>query len=160
MGISRDKWAPTGLTNKQKLKFQLKLNQHPDILQLYKKQEQYKQKIKSQRYHPIDTTKGTKLYNHYDKARCKLNSVTNILHKQKEDQVILNFHNAIDDHDIERQLSDSIGTDIPTHSAVQYEFYKCSAIAKLLSQPLNKLKERHVIKLHIKFICNLVKYCN
>ena len=50
--------------------------------------------------------------------------------------------------------------DIPTHSAIQYKFRKYAAIAKLLSQPLNKLEEEYTIKLYIKFICNLVKYYN
>ena len=81
MGILKDKQALISLINKQKLKFQLKLNQHLNILQLYKKRKQYKQKIKSQKYHPINTTKEIKLYNYYNKARYKLYSITNILCK-------------------------------------------------------------------------------
>ncbi|OCK91960.1 uncharacterized protein K441DRAFT_572564, partial [Cenococcum geophilum 1.58] len=53
----------------------------PNILQLYKKREQYKQKIRSQRYYPINTAKETKLYNRYDKARHKLYSIINVLRK-------------------------------------------------------------------------------
>ena len=59
-----------------------------------------------------------KLYNCYNKARYKLYSVINVLYKQKEDQVILNFYNAIDDHNIKRQLSGSVGMDIPTRLAI------------------------------------------
>ncbi|KAF2462924.1 uncharacterized protein BDR25DRAFT_247104, partial [Lindgomyces ingoldianus] len=50
---------------------------------------------------------------------------------------ILDFHNTIDDYDIERQLSGNVGMDIPTRSTVQYEFRERATIAKLLSQPLN-----------------------
>ncbi|OCL01086.1 uncharacterized protein K441DRAFT_530960, partial [Cenococcum geophilum 1.58] len=57
----------------------------PNILQLYKKRERYKQKIRSRGYYPINAVKGTKLYNRYDKARRKLYSITNVLYKQKED---------------------------------------------------------------------------
>jgi hypothetical protein len=160
MGISRDERAPTGLTDEQKLEFQLELDQHPDILQLREKRERYKRKIRSRGYHPIAAAKGTKLYDRYDEARRKLHSVTNVLRKRKEDQVILDFYDAIDDYDIEKQLSGSVGTDIPTRSAVQYEFRERAAIAKLLSQPLNELEEGHAMKLRMKFIRNLVKYCN
>jgi len=59
-----------------------------------------------------------KLYNRYNKARRKLYSVINVLRKRKEDQVILNFYNAINNYNIKRQLSGSVGTDIPTRLAV------------------------------------------
>ncbi|OCK91630.1 uncharacterized protein K441DRAFT_574573, partial [Cenococcum geophilum 1.58] len=52
---------------------------------LYKKQERYKRKIRSRGYYPITAAKGTKLYNRYNEARRKLNSVINVLRKQKED---------------------------------------------------------------------------
>ncbi|OCK96477.1 uncharacterized protein K441DRAFT_552179, partial [Cenococcum geophilum 1.58] len=80
--------------------------------------ERYKQKIRSQGYHSINAVKGTKLYNCYNKARRKLYSIINVLRKQKEDQVILNFYNAIDDYNIKRQLSGSVRTDIPTRLAI------------------------------------------
>ncbi|OCK90879.1 uncharacterized protein K441DRAFT_577916, partial [Cenococcum geophilum 1.58] len=52
---------------------------------LCEKRERYKQKIRSRGYHPINTAKEIKLYNHYNKARRKLYSIINALYKQKED---------------------------------------------------------------------------
>ncbi|KAF2179944.1 hypothetical protein K469DRAFT_715808 [Zopfia rhizophila CBS 207.26] len=159
MGISRDERAPTGLTDEQKLEFKLELDRHPKILRLRAKREQYKQKIRSQGYHPIDAAKGTKLYDCYDEAKRKLHSLTNVLRKRKEDQAVLDFHDAIDDYDIERQLNGNVRADLPTRSTVQYEFRERAVIAKLLSQPLNELEEEQAMKLRMKFIRNLVKYC-
>ncbi|XTI83465.1 hypothetical protein V2W45_1464745 [Cenococcum geophilum] len=80
------------------------------------------QKLKFYRgYYPINAAKGTKLYNRYNEARRKLYSIIN---------VILNFHDAINNYNIKRQLN---------------------------SSPLNELEEGHAIKLRIKFIRNLIK---
>ncbi|OCK92249.1 uncharacterized protein K441DRAFT_188551 [Cenococcum geophilum 1.58] len=160
MGISRDERAPTGLTDEQKLEFKSELGRHPEILRLRAKRERYKQKISSQGYHPIDAAKGMKLYDRYDEARRRLHSLTNVLRKRKEVRAILDFHDAIDDYDIERQLSGNVGTDLPTRTAVQYEYRERAAIGTMLSQPLNELEEGHAMKLRMKFIRNLVKYCN
>ena len=43
-----------------------------------------------------------KLYDRYDEARYKLYSIINVLRKRKEDQVILNFYNTINNYDIKR----------------------------------------------------------
>jgi hypothetical protein len=82
------------------------------------------------------------------------------LRKRKEDQAILDFHDTIDDYDIERQLNGNGKVDLPARSAVPYEFPERAVIAKLLPQPLHELEEEQAMKLRMKFIRNLVKYCH
>lgn len=133
MGILRDERAPTGLTDEQKLEFKVELDRHPEIVRLRAKRERYKQRLRSQGYRPINAAKGTRLHDCYDKAKRKLYSLTNVLRKRKEDQAILNFHDAINDYDIERQLNGNVRADLPTRTVVQYEFCERAVIANLLS---------------------------
>jgi hypothetical protein len=160
MGISRDERAPTGLTNEQKVEFKLELDQNPEVLQLRAKREQYKQRLSSQGYCPIDSARGTKLYRRYDEAKRKLHSLINVLRKRREDQAVLDFHDAIDDYDIERQLTGSNRIELPTRPAMEYEFRERAVIANLLLQPLHELEEGQAMKLRMKFIHNLAKYCD
>ena len=141
MGILRDERAPIGLTDEQKLEFKAELNRHPAIVRLRAKPERYKQRLRSQGYHPIDAAKGTRLHDRYDGAKRKLHSLTNVLRKRKEDQAILDFHDAIDDYDIKRQLNGKVRAALPTRTVIQYEFPECAVVANLLSQSLHKLEE-------------------
>lgn len=43
---------------------------------------------------------------------------------------------------------------------MQYEFRERAVVANLLSQPLHELEEEQAMKLRMKFIRNLVKYCH
>jgi hypothetical protein len=160
MGISRDERAPIDLTNEQKLAFKLELDKDPRVLRFRKQRERNKQKIQSQGYYPIETAKGTSLYEHYIEAKRKLHSLTNVLRKRKKDQAILDFHNTIDDYDIETQLDDTVSSKLPTRSSVKYEFPERAVIANLLSRPLNELPEEKARRLRMEFVCNLVSYCS
>jgi hypothetical protein len=136
------------------------LNQYLEILCLCKERDQYKQKLSDEGYRPIETAKGTEFYKRFDDARRKLNSLRNVLRRRKEDQAILDFYDTIDDYDIERQLSDGAVEDLPARPALQYEFRERAAIATLLSQPLDTLKDGLAMKLRMKFRRSLIKYCN
>jgi hypothetical protein len=59
-----------------------------------------------------------------------------------------------------RQLNSNVRADLPTRTVVQYEFRERAVVANLLSQPLQELEEEQAMKLRMKFIRNLVKYCH
>lgn len=161
MRLSRDDRASVGLNKAQNLELQSKLDGHPEIHRLWLKRQQYRQRIHELRYRSMESAKRTKLYNKYNTAKHKLNSLTITLRKRKLNQVIHDFHNRIDDDDdINKQLEGNTGTSTLPRFGIHFEFRERAIIGRLLTRPLNELREAQAIKLRIKFIKSLARYCS
>jgi hypothetical protein len=74
------------------------------------------------------------------------------------DRAIKDFHESIDDHYINSQLDGQKLKQSPWPDT-RYESRERAAIVKLLSTPLSDLDEAQAMKLRIKFIHNLARYC-
>jgi hypothetical protein len=146
MGLSRDKRAPTDLTNDQKYE----VKNHPELVKLREKRDRYKSKKKS---------KGTGFFKTYNSINCKINSLSKKLRRERLNQAVRDFHGSIDTIEINKQLDGIIPADILTQSIFQYELGERATIVKLLSQPLDGLDEGSALKIRTKFIRNLSKLC-
>ncbi|KAJ9654854.1 hypothetical protein H2201_008928 [Coniosporium apollinis] len=156
MRLSRDKRAPTELTDEQKLE----VRNNPKLVKLHKNRERCKKKIRDRGYYSIKAAKGTCLYARYEETNRKINNLTNTLRRRRLDQAILEFHDSIDTIEIDRQLD---GINVPTTPArpiLQFEHRERATIARLLSQPLDELDEASATKLRARFIRNLASLCH
>ena len=157
MGLSHDRRAPLGLTDAQ----QEEVRNHPHLLRLREKREWYQEKLAIHGYKPIDTAKGTKLYARYEQVDRQVKSTTTQLKRARKAQAIRDFHDTIDDLEIDKQLD---GTDLPEMSTrastVEFEFSERAKIVRLLSQKLSELDEDKALKTRINFIRYLTCYCH
>jgi hypothetical protein len=156
MGLSRDMRAPTDLTDEQKDE----VYNHPDLVKLRKKRERYKKKIYNRGYYPLSAAEGTHLYDRYKEYDRKANSKANTLRIQRRKQAIRDFHDTIDEIEINRQLD---GTDVPeilTRPATRYELRERAAIVRLMSLSLNELDEEQALQTRIKFVYKLSRLCH
>jgi hypothetical protein len=156
MGLSRDMRAPTGLTSEQKSE----VKNHPDLVKLRNKRERYKKKIYDQGYNPLSAAKGTHLYDRYKEYDRKVNNKANTLRIQRRKQAIRDFHDTIDEIEINRQLDGVAIPEILTRPVTQYELREHTTIVRLISLPLNELDEEQALKTRIKFVYKLSRLCH
>ena len=126
-------------------------------MRLREKRDKYRERI-LRTHLRIEDAKGTALYSRYNDSKRRIHSLTNLLRKKREDEIILDFHDTIDDHDIDRQFGDA-KEQFHGRSVVKYEFRERATITRLLNEPLHGLDEIPAIKLRIQFIDNLTSYC-
>lgn len=153
MGLSRDEHAPIKLTNEQKAE----VLDDTELAELQKKRDAYRERIKT-RHTTVDAAKGTRLHNKYETAKRNYINLKSKLSRRRLDQAIKDFHENIDDHYIDSQL-DGYKLDNFKRSETRYEFRERATIIKLLSTPLSDLEESEAMKVRIKFIHNLARYC-
>ena len=79
MGISRDRRAPTELTEDQKLEIRNNL----ELVQLRKDRKRYKDEIYRRKYDSMEAAKGMDLYDQYKCIEHKISSTSNKLHRKQ-----------------------------------------------------------------------------
>jgi Protein of unknown function (DUF3435) len=156
MGLSRDMRAPTSLTDEQKSE----VTNHPDLVKLRDKRKRYKKKIYDHGYYPLSAAKGTHLYDRYKEYDRKANSKANTLRIQRRKQAIRDFHDTIDEIEINRQLDGIPIPEILTRPVTQYELRERASIVSLMSLSLNELDEEQALKIRIKFVYKLSRLCH
>ena len=117
MGISRDRRAPTELTEDQKLEIRNNL----ELVQLRKDRKRYKDEIYRQKYDSMEAAKGTDLYDRYKCVEHKISSMSNKLRRKRLDQAFQDFHDSVDIIEVNKQLYGITATGILTRPAIQYE---------------------------------------
>jgi hypothetical protein len=110
MGLSRDKRAPTNLTDDQKDE----VKNHPELVKLREKRDRYKGKIYCEGYNNVPESKGTDLFKRYNSVDCKINNLSKKLRRERLDQSVRDFHSSIDTIEINKQLDGIIPADILT----------------------------------------------
>ncbi|KAI9761904.1 MAG: hypothetical protein M1840_001520 [Geoglossum simile] len=155
MGLSRDRRAPTELTEDQKLK----VKNHPELVKLRKERDQCKDEIYGKEYNIIEAAKGTDLFGKYKAVVGKINNMSIKLRRERLDQALRDFHDSIDTIEINKQLDGITAADILTQPTIQYELREWATIAKLLSQLLDEVDEERALKIRAKFIRNLSRLC-
>jgi len=130
-------------------------------VKLCKKRGHYTEKLASHGYKPIGTAKGTKLYARYEKVDRQIKSVTTKLRRARESQAKKDFHDTIDDLEIDKQLDGAELPEMPTRAkAVEFEFRERASIVQLMSLNLTELEEGEALAARVKFIRNLARYCH
>jgi hypothetical protein len=155
MGLSRDRRAPTELTEDQKLE----VKTHPGLIKLREERDRRKNKIYCGKYDSIGAAKGTDLFDRYKAVERKINNMSIKLRRERLDQALRDFHDSIDTIEINKQLDGITAADILTQPTLQYELRERATVAKLLSQPLDVLSEERALKIRLKFIRNLARLC-
>lgn len=157
MGLSHDSRAPLGLTDAQKEE----IRNDPEIMRLRDKRGRYTEKLVRQGYRPIETGKGTSLYARYEKIDRRIKSMTTQLKRARESQAKKDFHDTIDDLEINKQLDGAELPEMPTRArAMQFEFPERARIVRLMSLNLTELEEGEALAARMKFIRTLARYCH
>ncbi|KAI9784184.1 MAG: hypothetical protein M1839_002690 [Geoglossum umbratile] len=155
MGLSRDRRAPTELTEDQKLE----VKTHSELIKLREERDRCKDEIYCRKYDSIGAAKGTDWFDRYKAVERKINNMSIKLHRERLDQALRDFHDSIDTIEINKQLDGITAADVLTQQTIQYELRERATVAKLLSQPLDVLDEERALKIRVKFIRNLVRLC-
>ena len=155
MGLSRDRRAPTELTEDQKLEVKNNL----ELVKLRGKRERYKDRIYRRGYSSIEDAKGTELYDRYKAIEREINGMSNKLRRKRLDRAIQDFHDSIDTIEVNKQLDGITTTNILIQPTIRYEIRERATIVGLLSQPIDELDEEKALKIRTKFIRNLVRLC-
>jgi hypothetical protein len=156
MGLSRDIRAPYALTAEQKEE----VHNSPELEELRKKRERYKNKLYKQGYSPLAEGKGTRAYERYKRYNKAIGTKANALRLQRLRRAIRDYHETIDEIEIGQQLSGLAVPEILTRPAAQYELRERVRIVKLMSTPLNELDESEGLQMRIKFVHNLARLCH
>ncbi|KAI9763522.1 MAG: hypothetical protein M1839_006442 [Geoglossum umbratile] len=155
MGLSRDRRAPTELSEHQKLE----VKSNPELVKLCEKRERCKNRIYRRGYSSIEETKGTELYDRYKGIEREVNGISNKLRRKRLDQAVQDFHDSIDTIEVNKQLDGVTTADILIQPTIQYELRERATIAKLLSLSFDECDEERALKIRAKFIYNLARLC-
>lgn len=156
MGLSRDMRAPYVLTAEQKEE----VHNSPELEELRKKRERYKNKLYKQGYYPVAEGKGTRAYERYKKYDKAIGTKANTLRIRRLKSAIREFHETIDEIEISQQLSGLAVPEILTRPAAQYELRERASIVKLMPVSLNELNESEALRMRIKFVHKLARLCH
>ncbi|KAF2254792.1 hypothetical protein BU26DRAFT_500479 [Trematosphaeria pertusa] len=151
MGLSRDKRAPTTLTDEQKLE----VKHHPDLVRLREKRERYNKKLQRLGYHPVEAGTGTSEYAFYEKYKRKANSKANALRNKRLEQAIKDFHDSIDTIEIDRQLDGTNQQEILTPQITRQELRERANVARLMSKSMADFDDERALRMRIRFTQNL-----
>jgi hypothetical protein len=156
MGLSRDIRAPYALTAEQKEE----VHNSPELEELRKKRERYKNKLYKQGYFPLAEGKGTRAYERYKKYDKEIGTKANALRIRRLKKSIRDFHETVDEIEISQQLSGLAVPEILTRPAAQYELRERASIVKLMSVALSELNESEALRTRIKFVHKLARLCH
>ncbi|KAH7111146.1 hypothetical protein B0J11DRAFT_543970 [Dendryphion nanum] len=150
MGLSRDRRAPTELSEDQ----QREVRDDPMLEALREERQTYKERLHDQGFYPLSKAKGTHLHNEYEKVNRKIGSTYQKLQRIRLDLAIREFHDSIDTIEIARQLSGRPAAEVLSLPPIEFEFRERAIVAGMLFKPFEREKAR------IRFISTLARLCH
>ena len=149
MGLSRDRRAPTALTDDQ----QEQVRNDAVLVALREDREECKEELRSQGHWPLVKAQGTKLYEKYSEITKDIGSTYQSLRRTKLAGVIKAFHDSIDTIEIARQLNGKAAEEVLTLPSIEFELRVRASIAGMLFKPVKDDKSR------VQFIRSLASLC-
>lgn len=150
MGLSRDNRAPIEMTEEQKLE----VYRYTDLVKLCEKRERHKNKIYRCGYYNLNAAKGTHLHDRYKQYNSEVQSNAAALRNERLNQAIRDFHNTINEIEIDKQLDGTAGPVILTRPVARHELRERTAIVGMIGVSLNLLDEGQALRVRAKLIFN------
>lgn len=131
MGLSRDRRAPTHLSDRHKEV----LYRNPSMVSLREERTRLREELYKQGYATLCEAKGSTLHQNYLETNREIVSTYQRLSRETLDALIRDFHDSVDTLEVARQLSGKAATDVLTLPATDFELPERAAIASIIFKP-------------------------
>jgi len=156
LGLTRDRRAPTGLTQDQRDE----IKNHPEVVRLRRERDRCTQRIYDNGFQTIPEAVGTEWHTRHKEAQAAVARTISALTRKRRELAIQEFHDTIDTIEVNKQLQGiKPQKEILAPSTMDYELKERGVVAGLLFTSLDHLDERQVSEVRVQLIKGYMQLC-